>query len=197
VKRVTKRGRLRRERQATGPGRRKVPAPEATRICARLRQFVREHYGTLYELREVIGLPKSTMQGWTRSKGPQTPDTATLLVLAREARLSLNWLLLGEGPERRGALLTDVELHDALRRTLIADLLGGGANELMVERVVPAGRTLYRRIVQDYARLLKRLTMDVGMRVLLGPPLKKSAPATRKARRIMPLRDALRGAFPP
>jgi transcriptional regulator with XRE-family HTH domain len=159
----TKRGRTRKDRQPRSRrGRQQVPLDVARAISVRLRAYVKSEYETLFELREALGLPKSTLQGWLSRSAPRVPDTAALLALAKEARISLNWLLLGVGPEQLGAALPTVEAEAALRMNLVAEVRSRGVSEWVAEKLIPDARTVYRHAADDYARLGRAYTKDVG-----------------------------------
>lgn len=169
----TKRGRVRKDRQPRSRrGRQQVPLDDAKAISARLRGYVKSEYETLFELREALGLPKSTLQGWLSRAAPRVPDTAALLGLAKEARISLNWLLLDVGPERLGAGLPTVEAEAALRMNLVAEVRSRGVSEWLAEKLIPDARTVYRRAADDYARLGRAYAKDVGI-ALHGLRLKR------------------------
>ncbi len=76
-------------------------AKDTDAICRRLNQFVHRRYGSWSAFEDMFGIPRTTRLGWSRRKNPSVPEVPILLRLAREANLSLNWLLLGEPPELR------------------------------------------------------------------------------------------------
>lgn len=78
----------------------KVPASDAKAISQRLRDFARRRYGSWEEFCTELDVRRTTGIAWT-TKDPSVPEVRHLLNLARKANMSLNWLLLGEGPELR------------------------------------------------------------------------------------------------
>jgi len=150
-----------------------VPDAEARAISARLRRYIKEEFETFFEMREALDLPKSTLQGWLSKSDPRVPDTAALLLLARDARISLNWLLLADGPEKLGAALPTVDAEVAIRMNIIAEVRSRGVSEWVAEKLVPDARTVYRRAADDYARLGRAFTKEVGIALRNAPPLKR------------------------
>jgi hypothetical protein len=80
-------------------------------IADRLREFQRAiGEGTQEGFAARIGVPRNTVTSWFRTRtkkdakdGPRTPSAEALMAMARNGRLNLNWLLLGEGPKLREA----------------------------------------------------------------------------------------------
>lgn len=81
--------------------RKRPPAKDAEAICRRLNHFVHQRYGSWSAFEARFGIPRTTRLGWSRRKSPSVPEVSILLRLAREASVSLHWLLLGEPPELR------------------------------------------------------------------------------------------------
>lgn len=78
----------------------KVTPRDAKSIRDRLKAFARR-YGSWAEFLRRLKVPRTTGIAWSRQSSPGVPEVPFLLRLAREANVSLNWLLLGEGPELR------------------------------------------------------------------------------------------------
>ena len=128
----------------------------------RLRKFIKDEYETIFELREAKALPKSTLQGWLSRSAPRVPDTAALLVLARETTLSPNWLLLEVGPEKLGAVLPTADAEAAFRMNLVAEVRSRGVPDWVAETLVPDARTVYKRAADEYVRLGRVFAKEVG-----------------------------------
>ena len=80
----------------------KVPAKDARAISKRLKDFAQRRYGSWAEFLRRLDIGRTTGVAWARvKKAPSVPEVPLLLRLAREANLSLDWLLLGDGPELR------------------------------------------------------------------------------------------------
>lgn len=73
---------------------------DAKAISRRLKEFAQGRFGTWERFYTQLHVKRTTAVAWC-SKDPSVPDAAALLDLARKTNLSLNWLLLGEGPELR------------------------------------------------------------------------------------------------
>ena len=83
-----------------------ITKADATAIRERLRLWVNERHSTQEAFASAVGIQRPTVTGWLgRRQG--APQVSHLLVIARKDRLSLNWLLLGHGPD----LLTDEAAH--------------------------------------------------------------------------------------
>src|SRR5947199_5250580 len=149
---VTKRGRQRRYRPGRGPGRRSIPGADARAIRDRLVGFIRDRYGSVYEFTATFGHADSTVQGWVSKTKPRVPDAATLLALARDTGLSLDWLILGEGAaELRGTGASMGPFANELRRTLVAELVAhGGVHVQEAEMTLPEPRTLFRVVLAHW-----------------------------------------------
>ncbi len=77
-------------------GRSKVARGDALAIAARLKTFALTRYGTWEAFYKALEISRTTADSW-RGRSPSVPDPPFLLLLAREANLNLNWLLLGRG----------------------------------------------------------------------------------------------------
>ncbi len=76
-----------------------MPPKQALAIQARLRAFVREEFGTQYELIAAGAASRSTATAWF-GKRVVVPDVLSLQPLVRRG-LSIDWLFTGEGYPRR------------------------------------------------------------------------------------------------
>lgn len=85
-------------------------------------------------MEEDLEASHSTVAGWFHPD-PSTMDTVSLVRLARKKNLNLNWLLLGEGPELRG--ISEGDVWERLRETLVAELVSHGESRAVAERVLP------------------------------------------------------------
>ena len=80
----------------------KVPAKDARAISRRLKDFAERRYGSWAEFLRRLDIGRTTGVAWARvKKAPSVPEVPLLLRLARESNVSLDWLLLGDGPELR------------------------------------------------------------------------------------------------
>lgn len=75
----------------------KVPAADARAISRRLNELATTRYGTWYKFWNDMGIERTTAGAWVRNN-PSVPEVPHLLRIARKANVSLDWLLLGEGP---------------------------------------------------------------------------------------------------
>ncbi len=96
---------------------RKVARKQAKTISQRLRALAQERYGSLEKFRSKLGVARTTGIAWFGGRHPSVPEVPFLLHLAENTNVSLNWLLLGEGPQLRqrqtvtdkGRLLATIE----------------------------------------------------------------------------------------
>ena len=101
-------------------GRSKVRASDAAAIRDRLSEFVKKHYSSANDFEQRLQVPKSTCDTWRSAGGTSIPDTYWLFRIAQESNLSIDWLLLGQGPMlRHRSAQTPVE---QLRRAVEAEL---------------------------------------------------------------------------
>jgi transcriptional regulator with XRE-family HTH domain len=82
-----------------------------------------------------LGVSRSTVNKWF-SEPPRTPDARHLLAMAQEDRLSLDWLLLGEGSRLRPVETESESTAERFRAMLAAELLRTGASEHEVASVL-------------------------------------------------------------
>jgi transcriptional regulator with XRE-family HTH domain len=128
-----------------------VPSATAAQISARFRSFVAVHYETAYELTVALGLAHSTVQGWIHKTRARIPDTTTLVQLATDTGISLDWLLMGEGSELRGASMPTRQLQDELREHAVGVVATARrlTRKAAARHVVDGERLL--RLVDEYA----------------------------------------------
>jgi transcriptional regulator with XRE-family HTH domain len=144
-----------------GNGRKKVPAIFLKGVRRRLLAW-QEHkgYRSQSEFAERAGLAESTLKRWLHGKKPKAPDLATLLQLAHNERLSLDWLLFGEGPEMRGSDRPRADLeaavHTYLTRACATDWLAGYSKEI-ADRISPPAQLLAELVVQVRERIFRDL----------------------------------------
>ena len=136
----------------------------------------------LYE--DKLGTPHSTVAGWFDKEDPAIPEVVNCVKLARQENLSLNWLLLGEGPELLGATVPFGDLAENLRTTIVTELkvelktdrIGARMArnreiEWVLDRFLPDADALLREIVDRYTddsrKWIKALRSKVG-RTLTG-----------------------------
>lgn len=66
-------------------------------VKKRIKQLRKEMGLTGAELAALIGVSQGNVSDWESEKRTSTPTTKALIAIARELKVSLNWLLLGEG----------------------------------------------------------------------------------------------------
>jgi hypothetical protein len=105
-------------------GRQAPSRADAQAIRARLHKFVSSVYqGDWKSLWKAAGVDRTTAEGWRRNyrDRPGIPDAVQLIKLARGARISLDWLLLGEGEPLRLPQHSVEDVGEAFRAFLLAD----------------------------------------------------------------------------
>jgi hypothetical protein len=133
------------------PNRQRALPPDAAQgISDRMRTFVNDHFPNRNQMNKDVGLPASTTTGWF-GVPPTPPDTVSLVLLAQEKNLNLNWLLLGEGTQLRGIHAPDV--WPRLRETIVAELVSHGAQKAEAEDLVESDDQLFHRILADALEL--------------------------------------------
>ena len=153
-------------------GRKTLPLKERKAIRDRLREHLVTSDKSQTELFDKeLGFPSSTVAGWFNAKDPTVPEVASCVELAKQENLSLNWLLLGEGPELRGATVPFGDLAENLRATIAAELKTarvGKRREIgwVPDGFLPDADALLREIVDRYTddsrKWIKALRSDVG-----------------------------------
>jgi hypothetical protein len=156
---------------------------DALAISARLKVFARR-FGSQTDFKERFNVPRSTLRSWTDNTEPAVPATAYLLEMAREGNLSLNWLLLGEGPvlRQRETTTRQAGLMAAIAAELQAtEMADDAAHEqgwarlelygpdAVLRLAVEAVRPVYRQALLDlkYAHMNAHNLMQVFKAVLL------------------------------
>jgi hypothetical protein len=117
-------------------------------IRDRLKQFVDDHYVTRSAMEQDTGVAHSTAAAWF-NPDPVTPDSVTIVELAKKKRLNPSWLLMGKEP-----VLLDVDPRASvwvqLRQALIAEVMSQTrGSRAEVERVVPTEHDLFHGLVAD------------------------------------------------
>lgn len=120
-----------------------------------VRQAVKRQYKTLYKLGQAGQLAKPTISAWLRKKRPRVPCSDALLRFARVTNTSLNWLLLGVGPEQLGGFVSQPDPGDVLRHYV----------RLNVERYLDHEAMIDREIAEEVVALLK-----AGVTTIPKPP---------------------------
>jgi hypothetical protein len=131
-----------------------VAEQDAREISSRLKQFARR-FGGWTGFQRRFDIPRVTRVDWARKKNPSVPQVPYLLRLAREGRLSVDWLLLGEGPELLGTV-TSSDAGTVLRSAVVSELkVSAQASDEEIEAILPSSRRLYEDITHGYhARIL-------------------------------------------
>lgn len=114
---------------------RNLSETERRAIRDRLADFQNRHYPDREAMNRDAGVPHSTACGWF-NPDPAVPDVVSLVRISERKNLSLNWLLLGEGPELRG-IEPSAPIWPQLRQTMVAELIGHGALPEEADRFVP------------------------------------------------------------
>lgn len=153
------------------PGKRRTISNRDMRaICDRLRDFVQDHYHGWAELERRLHVPKSTHVQWTRKKDPTIPEVPYLLAIAQDSKLSLDWLLFGEGaPLRTRSAITPegqalAAVESELRRTTDAtqDELDDVWSRLVIYRTTKHGfRAAFQMAVEGLRPLYDDLLRQV------------------------------------
>ncbi len=137
-------------------GRKTLPLKERKAIRDRLREHLEASGKSQTKLFEKeLGFPSSTVAGWFNKEDPTIPEVASCVELAKQENLSLNWLLLGEGPELQGATVPFDDVAKDLRATIAAELKTARIGtrqevEWVPDRLLPDADALLRKIVHRY-----------------------------------------------
>ena len=153
-------------------GRKTLPLKERKAIRDRLREHLVTSDKSQTELFDKeLGFPSSTVAGWFNAKDPTVPEVASCVELAKQENLSLNWLLLGEGPELQGATVPFKKLAENLRATIAAELKAARVGtrqeiELVPDQFLPDADALLQRIVyrytEDYRQWIEAMRRAIG-----------------------------------
>lgn len=120
---------------------RKLDLTTRRAIRDRLADFVARRYKNRMRMESDAGVAHSTAAAWF-NPDPSTPDTVAAVSLARRKNLSLNWLLLGEGPELRGVEGSG-DVWRIVRQTMIAELVSLGIPRDKADRALPDKATFF------------------------------------------------------
>src|SRR5688572_14356236 len=122
------------------PGRRRE-----SRLLKEIRERLRAHVVTYCDANQSefarrVGVSRSTVTGWFAGE-PHAPDAGQLVVLARRGRMNLNWLLLGEEPQLRGAPHPGEKVFERARADVVAELAaemaGSEVGAELIEDLLP------------------------------------------------------------
>lgn len=171
---------------------------DARAIAARFREWITTTEPTTQaKFAERVGVSLPTLKRWTSRRGVNGLDAATLIHVARKVGLSLDWLLLGEGPQVRGnAQPTEATASD-LRGILLNDIVSRAPQKdrermrSTVDAVLEPPETLLRRIVDSEAETLLRVFAGEGARWRRGMEAALLELAATKSDTSTLTRDAL------
>ncbi len=142
-----------------GPGRKRLEdRAHSKQIAERLHELVQKDFdGNRSRFEKRLGVPHSTAVRWFDRKHPRTPDTPSLVDMAKKLGLSSNWVLYGQGPEMLEASRTlkalKTDLRDAIVSVLRAD---HNATDQEIQDVVPSGGALLSWIQLDIGASLNQ-----------------------------------------
>jgi len=120
------------------------------------------------------GFSHATLKAWLRTSKPRVPVTPALIEFAQLTGASLDYLILGEGPEFRGQALPIGELAVMLRAEIARRLTDGGFPlGVLIAHELPDGDALLRQIAnvrykEWRAAFLKRFADDAGAAPVKG-----------------------------
>lgn len=136
---------------------------EARQIRSRLHQFVEEvHEGNWEAFQHRVEVERTTVSGWKKSVGLAVPDGPNLLKLARYGRMSLNWLLLGEGPMLCGEPQSARSQSERLRAALVAQFAATVCADVAeAERCVPDAQDVWTHVISSLRPIV------IGTRVII------------------------------
>jgi hypothetical protein len=93
------------------------------------------------------GFSHATLKAWLRTKAPRFPVTPALIEFAQLTGASLDYLILGEGPEFRSQVLPIGDLGAMLRTEIARRLTHGGFPAgVLIAHDLPDGAILLREI---------------------------------------------------
>lgn len=133
---------------------------DLTALAERLEEVVRTVMVTSWEgFARRVRVASSTCTGWKNKKN--APDTAALIRIARASGVSLDWLLLGEGPELREAPESMKDFAKLLRRVIVAIIASREfARSSDVEASLPAADDLFAEVVLERQLAFRRYLAD-------------------------------------
>ena len=147
-------------------GPRQLPRAIRTVIVERLRDFVNRHYASQRQFGLRIGASSGTTSRWFGRDGA-LPDAPALYRIANEAKISLDWLMTGEGSEIIGLAIPLGGLGETLREAHISWLVHCGVGRAEAERFTPDGSVLVtrtlRRHVEDWNAYSKQMRLREKM----------------------------------
>jgi hypothetical protein len=171
-------------------GRPSVSDADRAEIRKRLVYWYKEYkkYRSQDAFAEAIDVARTTALGWFAKKRPKPPDLPHLLTIARREGLSLDWLLLGHGPEVRGAAASVGDAGAAIRSILLAEISSftGGWTREEVDEFLPTPEGLVRSLTRRYSKRFRaaRATKNLqAMEQLYRNYLRQGG------ERILPVRD--------
>lgn len=145
-------------------GRQRVPTSHAYQIRGRLVRFIRLYrQQSTARFADAAGLQQATVRKWLRKDDPVTPDVATLLEVARRTNLSLNYLVLGEGPMLREDHTPGDGPADQFRGQVVARLRAMEAitDDVLID-VVPNGEAFLKDVSVHYLAKARRYRTDLA-----------------------------------
>ena len=136
-------------------GRKRLKLQERRAIRRRLDEHRQAIGLTRAALRDRAGCGDTTVAQWLNSKDPATPDVVSCVSLAREEGISLDWLLLGEGPQIRETIPVSEELPNRLRAAVMKALghENAGVNDEDPAGSLPSGGQLLRFLIDEMEKL--------------------------------------------
>ncbi|UCG87478.1 MAG: hypothetical protein JSW71_02725 [Gemmatimonadota bacterium] len=159
-------------------GRKALPLRERRAIRRRLLQHSDARDLSRADLRGVLGCGETTITQWLNRQDPSTPDVVSCVRLARKEGVSLDWLLLGEGPRQRRAIPASGALPDLLEAAVVAAVLDRAPGW---EWLVPDGGALLaecRGVYGDFAEQVRR-SSDL-LRIIEQRPASEAVVAAAK-----------------
>jgi transcriptional regulator with XRE-family HTH domain len=136
-----------------------MPRPKRSKKAIAFAKEVREQLRALYlsgadrlsqrQLAKRAGSTFQTVNGWFQPT-PALPGVLPLVALARRDNVSLNHLLLSDGPPFRGQMVMPKDLETALRAHVLAELRRGASADEARSALAFGGSPL--RVVMDHYR---------------------------------------------
>lgn len=149
-------------------------------VTANLRSFVRDCGGAYALYRDGI-VAEGTVKNWMAGRG-SLPSLETAAVLANRKRLSLNWLVSGNGPRLLDQIMDAPSLAEALRAHVVAELRVRGVSKTEVDLAVWRGDALLKQIVRDRLTEVQNFRKEVGSRFTAKAFMAERAKATRSSK---------------